>query len=94
MNRTPSEWAKLDRFECGPVLRDALDDIAELAGLLPWPDSEKISFIECEIGHGRLTAKNWIDTGCPWCLIRKLQAELAATKKVTGMRLVRMVEGE
>ena len=26
-----------------------------------------IQFIECEKGHGRLKADNWIDNGCHWC---------------------------
>ena len=34
------------------------------------PDGMKhctITFHECEKGHGRLSATNWIDSGCPWC---------------------------
>lgn len=26
-----------------------------------------IRFIECPVGHGRLSADNWIDNGCPTC---------------------------
>jgi hypothetical protein len=28
-----------------------------------------IRFIQCEKGHGRLTATNWIDNGCPHCAL-------------------------
>ena len=34
------------------------------------PDGMKhctITFHECEKGHGKLSATNWIDSGCPWC---------------------------
>ena len=32
---------------------------------------------ECEKGHGRLTATNWIDHGCGTCTLESLQAQLA-----------------
>ena len=32
-----------------------------------------IRFIKCDVGHGRLTATNWEEKGCPWCLIDKLK---------------------
>jgi hypothetical protein len=32
-----------------------------------------ILFKECEKGHGRLTATNWVDHGCPWCLIAAIR---------------------
>jgi len=28
-----------------------------------------ILFKSCPLGHGRLVGANWIDTGCPWCLL-------------------------
>lgn len=31
-----------------------------------------IRFIKCDVGHGRLTATNWTDNGCPQCRIDKL----------------------
>ena len=34
-----------------------------------------IRFIECPIGHGRLTATNWIDHGCPTCSLAAVTAE-------------------
>lgn len=33
-----------------------------------------IQFKECEKGHGRLTAANWIDHGCPKCEADRLRA--------------------
>ncbi len=39
-----------------------------------------IQFIKCEKGHGRLTAANWTEHGCPHCEIERLQAELADAK--------------
>ena len=35
-----------------------------------------IHFIECEVGHGRLTATNWIDHVCHWCKIDAKDREL------------------
>jgi len=35
-----------------------------------------ILFKECEKGHGRLTATNWIDHGCGTCTLESLQAQL------------------
>jgi len=36
-----------------------------------------IVFKECEQGHGRLIATNWIDHGCGTCALESLQAQLA-----------------
>jgi hypothetical protein len=36
----------------------------------------KIVFIECPVGHGRLSAANWIDHGCRQCLIDSLTRAL------------------
>ena len=35
-----------------------------------------IQFKECEYGHGRLTATNWIDHECPTCEIDRLREAL------------------
>jgi hypothetical protein len=35
-----------------------------------------ILFVECEKGHGRLTAKNWVGRDCHWCAIEKLKEAL------------------
>ena len=32
-----------------------------------------IQFLECEKGHGRLTATNWVKHGCDTCEIERLQ---------------------
>lgn len=43
------------------------------------PDGMKhctIIFKECEKGHGRLAAANWVDNGCPWCTIDELKNKL------------------
>ncbi len=40
-----------------------------------------IRFIKCDVGHGRLTADNWIDHGCPTCEINALKAEIKELKK-------------
>lgn len=37
-----------------------------------------IIFRECALGHGWLTAKNWIDHGCPTCELNKVKAQWAA----------------
>lgn len=34
-----------------------------------------ILFKECEEGHGRLTAANWVDHGCQQCEIERLQRQ-------------------
>jgi hypothetical protein len=48
----------------------------EAANLLPLEmPGCKIELKECELGHGRLTATNWIDHGCPWCRIAALEAD-------------------
>jgi hypothetical protein len=33
-----------------------------------------IQFKECQLGHGRLTATNWVDHGCQQCEIERLRA--------------------
>ncbi len=39
-------------------------------------EDRQILFKECERGHGRLTAANWIDHGCPTCERDALREEL------------------
>ena len=49
-------------------------DNAKLRAQLP--DSMEhctITFVECEVGHGRLTATNWLDHGCQQCVIDRLR---------------------
>jgi hypothetical protein len=47
------------------------------------PDGMKdcaIRFLECEKGHGRLTATNWIEHGCQTCELERLRALLAEAR--------------
>ena len=65
-----------------------LDKINQLKAQLPEEMEEcTILFKKCRKGHGRLTATNWIDQGCPWCEIERLSTAppedgMAATKIV------------
>lgn len=46
------------------------------------PDGMKhctIVFKACEVGHGRLHATNWIETGCLMCKIRELESKNASS---------------
>ena len=57
---------------------DRLDEAAEAIETLrkQLPESMEhctIRFIECEHGHGRLTADNWASHGCDACLIAELR---------------------
>jgi hypothetical protein len=74
------EAAEKVRPDLAAELKAKGDRIAELEGQLP--EGMKyctIIFKECEVGHGRLTAKNWIDNGCTWCRIE--QAKQALSKE-------------
>lgn len=41
-----------------------------------------IIFKECDKGHGWLTAKNWIQHGCPTCESNELRERLARVRKI------------
>lgn len=48
------------------------------------PDGMKhctIQFKECSLGHGWLTADNWIDYGCPTCAQQAVESELEKQKQ-------------
>ncbi len=91
-DRTPPQCNREPRSVCGddcPVhgydivgsFADAFDALlAETIALeARLPDGMKhctIQFIECPAGHGRLTAANWVRTGCPWCRIAHLEADV------------------
>lgn len=47
----------------------------QIAACLPW-EGATIRFVECDKGHGKLTANNWLPTECPHCRIAALEAEL------------------
>jgi len=59
---------------------DALAKIEALEAQFP-KGMEHCTFevIECDLGHSRLTAKNWIDHGCPWCKFMKIR-EIASNR--------------
>jgi len=46
-----------------------------------------IVFLECDKGHGRLTATNWIDCGCQTCEIDELEADNAMSEKMMNAAL-------
>lgn len=55
-------------------LRIAEARIADLESQLP--EGMKNCTFEyhlCDVGHGRIVPKNWIDHGCPWCRIVELE---------------------
>ncbi len=70
----------IDELADALAAKDA--EIAELRAQLP--DEMKhctILFKECELGHGRLTATNWIDHGCQWCKVRALEQQVAGVRE-------------
>lgn len=59
------------------LLHEQAEENATLKQQLP--DGMKhctIKFMECELGHGRLTATNWIEHPCPTCALAKKDAEI------------------
>ncbi len=72
----PTLIARLREFDTVPICEEAAARIAELEAQLPDGMKEcTILFKECEKGHGRLIAANWIDHGCHWCRLAELEAE-------------------
>lgn len=75
----------LDSFS-GDLLRGILDDLeaaeAEIARLREQlPEGMKhciIKFVQCEKGHGWLTATNWIQHKCQVCELERLRAYVAS----------------
>ena len=71
-------WAELiTRAEKAEAERDVWKDRAE-AALARLPDGMEhctILFHECAVGHGWLTADNWVQHGCPFCARKKAEAE-------------------
>ena len=58
--------------------------VEELEGQLPEGMKHcTIIFEECEVGHGRLTAKNWTDNGCIMCRVQQAKQALKLTNKET-----------
>lgn len=57
--------------DCAMDLRE-LEAEARIRAQLPLGMEHcKILFRECDVGHGWLTAANWIDHGCPHCKVAK-----------------------
>lgn len=76
-------WCKAkDVQELERVVDEQSERITELRSRLPVGMKHcTIQFIECPEGHGRLTAKNWIDHGCTTCEQRRLATQLADTRE-------------
>ena len=54
-------------------IEDGIAEIKRLRAQLPEGMKDcTILFKECEKGHGRLTATNWIDHGCGTCKVDRL----------------------
>lgn len=59
------------------LMNSGADEIVRITMQLPEGMQHCIiQFKECEKGHGRLTATNWIDHGCASCQIERLRAAL------------------
>ena len=71
------------------TIRDLFDSFTEAAAALDAKDAQiaalraqlpkgmehcAIRFLECEQGHGRLTATNWVPKECPWCQLNAARA--------------------
>lgn len=64
--------------QCVPVLENQLQTAlaARDQALSQLPETMQhctIKYLECEFGHGRLHATNWIDHGCHHCKLEKLR---------------------
>jgi hypothetical protein len=71
-------------------MEQAADEIERLRKQLPETMQDcTIQFKECEYGHGRLTATNWVDNGCPTCEIKRLRHEMAPLAEAFYLRDVR-----
>lgn len=64
----------------GIDINDLLDQIDDLEAQLPEGMKHcTIRFKECKLGHGWLTATNWVQHGCPTCKYADLERRLAET---------------
>lgn len=64
-----------------PVCDEAADALEGLQAQLPERMEHcTIVFKECEKGHGRLTATNWVQHDCPTCALEAAQAERSALR--------------
>jgi hypothetical protein len=57
-----------------PLYLEAADAISKLYSQLPEGMKHcTIVFKECPVGHGELTATNWVQHECVWCKIQQLE---------------------
>ncbi len=62
----------------GDIAEACVEEVRRLRSQLPEEMQHcTILFRECDKGHGRLTAANWIDHGCHACEIERLRELLA-----------------
>ena len=67
----------------GAMAKEALDEIMRLRQQLPENMQDcTIVFKECSLGHGPLTATNWVQHECQTCLIESLRKQLAEIKSL------------
>ena len=56
------------------AFEEALSRLSSVLSQLPEEMQDcTIRFKKCEVGHGRLTADNWIDNGCHQCRLEKTE---------------------
>jgi hypothetical protein len=66
----PTSW-------CDKRIDELKTEIEQLKSQLPEGMKHcTIEFKECEKGHGRLIATNWIDYGCQQCKIERLREHI------------------
>lgn len=62
-----------------------LGEVDRVRSLLPEElGDRKIEFVECEKGHGRLVAENWLPVECPRCVEERLEAQVVAERESRG----------
>jgi hypothetical protein len=77
MDREQDDIVNRLREYPGSEMREAVAEIERLRGQLPAEmQSCTIVFHECSVGHGWLTATNWIPHHCPTCEIERLRGLL------------------
>jgi hypothetical protein len=74
---------RADVFGGGQTAVDVFDaEIGRLSAQLPEGMQHcTIRFIECPVGHGRLTATNWVDHGCTFCELAALRERVAKAER-------------
>lgn len=84
-----------DELERSKGLIDGLvERVRQLESQLP--DEMKsctILFRQCDKGHGRLTAKNWVDSGCGTCALRAAERRAVKASKEAANLCDTLAEG-